>query len=247
MFSQLDLLFSTTPLSGPEQMALDEVLLGSVDKPLCRIYKWKGPCVTFGYFQKISEVRPLFPTHELIRRWTGGGIVEHGHDVTFSLIVPQKWGSMIDTKEKIRSEIFIDHRTLPPFLRPALFYETLHKAMASALQAHQITARLATGDDLVQGEACFVAPALHDLLVKERKILGGAQRRSAGSLLYQGSLLLSNQPTIVDNSFIQSIFHSLASNLASTVTIIEEQPSWLEQATEVAMSRYTSTDWLERR
>ena len=274
MFQQLDLLFSITSLAGPEQMALDEVLLRTIEKPTLRIYRWKGPCVTFGYFQKAAEVRKVFPQQVLVRRWTGGGMVQHGDDITFSLIVPA--------------------REPAGKMAPALFYEALHKAMASALQAHQILARLATCDDVAKGEACFEAPALHDLLLENKKILGGAQRRAAGSLLYQGSLQLTQIPGLtrrweyqwlgspgidcqqaarrvserartnqIEDSRRQesscaekmdglhelskAIFPSLASTLSPAVTLINEQPVWLEQAAGLAASCYGSTDWRARR
>ena len=89
MFQELELMLPERSHDGPMQMALDEVLLRSARKPLLRIYRWDGPCVSFGYFQKQEIVKQIHPILPSVRRWTGGGIVEHGEDHTFSLILPK--------------------------------------------------------------------------------------------------------------------------------------------------------------
>src|SRR5581483_7164211 len=85
-------------------MALDEVDLDEADgeKLILRFYEWEGgprPLdrphgVTFGYFQRYAEVedglkaRGLAVTFPVCRRSTGGGIVVHDADITFSLVFP---------------------------------------------------------------------------------------------------------------------------------------------------------------
>ncbi len=70
-------------------MAMDEVLLRAAGQPLLRVYGWSAPAVSFGYFGRFAEVRRLWPARELVRRWTGGGIVPHGEDFTYTLVVPR--------------------------------------------------------------------------------------------------------------------------------------------------------------
>ncbi|HLB34556.1 MAG TPA: hypothetical protein VJK54_10030 [Chthoniobacterales bacterium] len=249
MFSQIDLLFSSTPLEGPEQMALDEILLYQLQKPLLRVYQWKVPCITFGYFQKWTSVQQAFPKSSLIRRWTGGGCVEHESDLTFSLIVPvsEPTGTMA----------------------PSRFYQLLHEAIVEVLREHHVMARLTTHGEIKEGEACFNAPRLHDVLLGETKIAGGAQRRSGGSLLHQGSLNFgASQPRFPSSAaaavspasslqppasirpvdrIVKSIFSSLASQLSPEVSLIEEKKEWLEAAFNLGRNRYRSVEWQERR
>jgi lipoate-protein ligase A len=169
MFDSLDLILPDEVHDGPMQMALDEVLLGAVVRPTLRIYRWSSPCVTFGYFQSFTAVREAYPALALVRRWTGGGMVEHGKDLTFSLMLPKE--------------------TKAASMPPALFYRELHHRLASWLAGVVSSeVRLAGREDIQAGPACFSAPAGDDLLLSGQKILGGAQRRSAGALLYQGSL-----------------------------------------------------------
>jgi lipoate-protein ligase A len=210
-------------------MAVDEMLLHSVSSPTLRIYSWDAPCVSFGYFQKLREVRLTYPNGPLVRRWTGGGMVEHGKDLTFSLTIP--------IGDPIAS------------LSPAFFYKELHARMAGwlnrcatlALPAGSPNIRLAGDGDLIEGPSCFSAPAADDLLMEGRKILGGAQRRSGGALLYQGSL------QGMDHLGLLSHLTSLSQSLSDLVTIAEVAPALMMEAEQLAQVRYASSEWAERR
>lgn len=168
MFERIDLILPEAPFDGPMQMALDEALLREVSQPTLRIYRWKSPCATFGYFQRHAEVRVIHPELPITRRWTGGGIVEHGLDMTFSLCIPRNHPTAV--------------------LPPALFYRNLHSKLLPWIGRTVSGVRLASKEEISSGVSCFTAPAPDDLLDGGVKILGGAQRRSGGALLYQGSL-----------------------------------------------------------
>ena len=85
---------------GPAfNMALDEALLEAMprlQKPFLRFYGWTEPAATFGYFQKYADVERATLLRPLIRRPTGGGIVPHDVDWTYSLAFPQdhEWHSV---------------------------------------------------------------------------------------------------------------------------------------------------------
>src|SRR5258708_26441834 len=77
--------------SGPGQvafnMAMDEALLEAMPRlgqPILRFYSWSEPAASFGYFQKFREVERLTLLRPLVRRPTGGGIVPHMEDWTYS-------------------------------------------------------------------------------------------------------------------------------------------------------------------
>src|SRR5512139_3782603 len=72
-------------------MACDEALLERVSlegSPALRCYGWSVPAATFGYFQRHADVSGLTPLRPLIRRPTGGGVVPHDADWTYSVAVP---------------------------------------------------------------------------------------------------------------------------------------------------------------
>src|SRR6266850_3451581 len=70
-------------------MAVDEVLLRTAaqrGRALLRVYSWLKPAVSIGYFQKFpTELASKF---EIVRRPTGGGLVYHADDTTFTVVVP---------------------------------------------------------------------------------------------------------------------------------------------------------------
>ncbi|MBR5879894.1 MAG: hypothetical protein IKY91_10075, partial [Akkermansia sp.] len=73
------------PRSGYRNMAADE-LLSRRGEAWLRIYTWDRPAVSFGYFDTAKEAEGIFPgAVEYIRRWTGGGIVDHRIGYTYTV------------------------------------------------------------------------------------------------------------------------------------------------------------------
>ena len=171
MFSCIDVWDDRLERSPAGQMAVDEALLLGAKNPSLRLYRWAAPAATFGYAQKLADVRHRTGALPLVRRWTGGGIVFHGADLTLALAVPA--GFVLCQQ------------------RPAIIYQEIHHALLQAVRTFFQEARLAVADDCLVGPACFEAPALHDLISGGIKICGGALRRSKWGVLYQGSLHLS--------------------------------------------------------
>src|ERR1700738_487047 len=85
---KLRLIHQESPRSAAENMAVDETLFLTAPGPVLRSYRWIRPAVSFGYFPPWKDVALRFAGRDLVRRWTGGGIVEHGQDFTYSLVIP---------------------------------------------------------------------------------------------------------------------------------------------------------------
>jgi lipoate-protein ligase A len=153
-------------------MACDEALLGATPLPILRLYRWDKGAASFGYAQRFAEVQKSTGTLPLARRWTGGGIVYHGADLTIALAVP---AGKIPTQ-------------------PSLLYEKIHGAILAALRQTEPAARLAKREESIAGPACFTAPVAHDILSGGTKLLGGAIRRTRPGTLYQGSLQNASIP-----------------------------------------------------
>ncbi len=204
--------------SGPENMAIDERLLTGNTGAILRLYRWARPEVTFGYPQRWSDVEPLTRGRPATRRWTGGGLVEHGDDLTITLALPAT--------------------TTNAPLRPAESYHLIHAAIRDVLAPTYPAIRLATVDDAAAGLACFTSPACQDVLLDRRKIVGGAQRRTRLGLLYQGSLQGIEPPP----NFATDLAHALAVD----VTPVDRAHS--PSADALAASRYATSAWtLNRR
>lgn len=156
-------------------MALDEALLeaaSNVGQPVLRFYGWTTAAATFGYFQKLSMVEKATRLRPLVRRPTGGGIVPHDADWTYSFAVPpgHEWHSLaaIDS------------------------YRRIHEWIGDAFAKIKIQTSLApekktAGSADLPGE-CFIGHEKFDLLWHGKKIAGAAQRRNKLGLLIQGSV-----------------------------------------------------------
>ena len=161
---ELDVVEAGEPQSAAMNMAIDEALLLSVTRPTLRFYAWRRPALSFGYFGLFADVAEEAGARELVRRWTGGGIVLHGDDLTYSIILPGR--------------VTMPSRDL---------YSQIHRAIRAALPDGMNVA-LATGAAPKISEACFANAVESDVLVGERKIAGAAQRRTRAGLLHQGSI-----------------------------------------------------------
>jgi lipoate-protein ligase A len=165
------LLLNSGKCDAAFNMALDEALLENVsrlDKPVLRFYGWTEPAATFGYFQKFSEVEPATPLRPLIRRPTGGGIVPHAADWTYSAVFPPG------------HEWFL--------LKAEESYRRVHDWVRLAFLELKVETGLAPDCKKSLPGQCFAGHEKSDLLWHGKKIAGAAQRRNKLGLLIQGSV-----------------------------------------------------------
>jgi lipoyl(octanoyl) transferase len=157
------------PAAG--NMATDALLLERVadfGKPILRLYGWTEAAATFGYFQKYEEIAALTSLRPLIRRPTGGGLVPHDADWTYSLVFPpsHSWYE----------------------LKAVESYRRVHAWIQSAFLELSVKTELAPLPRQEVAGQCFVGAEQHDVLFQDKKIAGGAQRRNRHGLLIQGSI-----------------------------------------------------------
>ncbi len=149
-------------------MATDEVLLRTATqrgRALLRVYSWERPAVSIGYFQKFPAT--LSSRYEIVRRPTGGGLVYHGDDTTFTVVVPP------------------GHRLHK--LTTAEAYCVIHEAVAAALTQKSEILDLKFSPPRGAYE-CFQQPVAGDVVADGCKLAGGAQRRNRDGMLHQGSI-----------------------------------------------------------
>ena len=76
IFDELIWIDDLLPRSAALNMAIDEALLMQQSAAaIFHTYRWESRSVSFGYFLKWGPVREQYPDWDLVRRWTGGGIV----------------------------------------------------------------------------------------------------------------------------------------------------------------------------
>ena len=219
MLDQLHVFDDAAPKSAALNMAVDEALLESAAAPLLRFYRWRRPSISFGYFGRYAEVADESGHREIVRRWTGGGIVPHGDDLTYSVIIPV-------------SDPFFAHSSLE-------IYAKLHEAIRLALQANGVDASLAGSAAPKISEACFANAVRADVITNGQKIAGAAHRRTRGGLLHQGSIQRSDLPS----PFRDDLARILCDHFEKTTL----SPGVVERATTIAEAKYGTAGWMTRR
>src|SRR3954471_638197 len=81
MFDKLHVFDDLEARDAALNMGIDEALLERGTGPSLRFYRWERPALSFGYFGRYAEVANEAPQRDVVRRWTGGGIVPHGDDL----------------------------------------------------------------------------------------------------------------------------------------------------------------------
>jgi lipoyl(octanoyl) transferase len=219
MFEALHVYDDPAAQSAAVNMAVDEALLADARVPVLRFYRWRRPSLSFGYFGRYAEVAPEEGEREIVRRWTGGGIVPHGTDVTYSVIIPAAHSFF----ERSSPEI----------------YSALHEAIRRALEMNGVSATLAGNAAPKISENCFANAVRADIMSADRKIAGAAHRRTRNGLLHQGSIQQPGLPERFRNDLLQELCAGFERKTVS--------PAILERAVAISESKYAMEDWLKRR
>lgn len=210
--------------TGPESMAVDEWLHGN-NRLILRIYRWQGEWGSLGYFGSLAQARYTFPEiQQWVRRRTGGGIVDHRGDWTYSLVIPSAGN---------------DQR-----LGGAKIYQTIHQALAETLQAEGLNVRLCDGDLDAGLASCFDNPVAYDLVDNSgRKFAGAGQKRNKAGLLHQGSVALQAATRKLSRERAERLADALSGGKWSEASM--EIPADTIQA--LIDQRYGQVEWTERR
>lgn len=238
---------------GPSNMALDESLLESVaadpSMAIVRTYEWSTPTLSLGYFQKVAEVAAdhRWASLPLVRRPTGGGALWHDLEITYAVVIP----------------------SLHSFARPSrALYQSIHEAIATELRSLGIPAsRRGIGqfDPELEGQPrpflCFNDRDQEDVIFRNSKLVGSAQRRRDGAVLQHGSLLLgrssvtpelpglSDLATITgpNETWVGLLRKTLVGTLGWPVVESEVSPQERERAEGLRRTIYADPSWTLRR
>jgi lipoate-protein ligase A len=227
LFVTLDVYHDVARRSAAMNMAIDEALLESAAAPSIRFYRWESPALSFGYFGKYADVAEYAGQRALMRRWTGGGTVFHGDDLTYSIIIPAHEVAFSESSTSI--------------------YGAIHAALRNALVANGERAELAptasifdAGAAIIdRGYNCFANPVRADVMLNGRKVAGAAQRRTRRGLLQQGSI----QYVDLGNDLSERFAQALSANCRER----EINRETLHGARELVEHKYGADAWLRKR
>ena len=210
-------------------MALDEALLQAaprLGRPLLRFYSWTEPAASFGYFQKHAEVEQMTLLRPLVRRPTGGGLVPHDADWTYSLVFPpgDEWYSLaaIDS------------------------YRRVHEWIQAAFARLNLATELAPACSKALPGQCFQGHERFDVLWRGLKVAGAAQRRTRDGLLIQGSVQ-AQRLSQARADWQQAMCDVASTGQGAQWVTFEPDAPLAERAQELARQKYSQASYNRKR
>ncbi|MBM3284662.1 MAG: lipoate--protein ligase family protein [Candidatus Aminicenantes bacterium] len=181
-----ELLVEKRPLPGSLNMAVDEYLFrspGLAPQTCVRFYQWERPTASLGYSQVAEKAVDLDFCRQqgvdVVRRITGGKLVLHHREVTYSVTSS-------------------DVRVFSPTVAES--YRLISCALIRGLKEMGLEARLAGPPPSSYGKGnlpCFSYPARNEVEIAGRKIIGSAQKRVGPRFLQHGSILLESDAELL--------------------------------------------------
>jgi lipoate-protein ligase A len=218
--------------AAEENMATDKKLLETIsegDAPILRFYSWKGTCATYGYFNNPEEHLNLenVAKHglDLARRPTGGGIIFHTHDFTFSAIVPSSHPRF--STNTLENYAFINEAVidaLAPLAAPARLF---HRGLPEK--------------DSLSRQFCMAKPTQYDVMIDGKKVGGAAQRRTKNGFLHQGTISLAIPPLPFLRDVLKNNEVIIDAMLANSYCLLTDQQKNLQQVKKELQARLTES------
>lgn len=192
-------------------MAVDEALLDGYkegDLPILRLYGWE-PSLSAGRFSNIRMSVDVQRAEEikvpLVRRLSGGGILVHGGDLSYTLILPRDWFMCTGVKESY-------HYLCGFLLR---LYEKLghHARFVRDSQCNEI-----------KSDICLTGHEAYDIVINGEKMGGNAQRYTRNTLFQHGSIPMRLDEALFNPLFTGESGLERAATLERLGTFIEYEP-----------------------
>jgi lipoate-protein ligase A len=209
-----------------------------------RHYSWRRPAFTFGYSQPYAWARREAGDFgvELCRRATGGGLVDHRNDWTYSLVIPPQHELYRGPVEDV--------------------YRIVHATLGETLEAFGLPVALASPPANREGEidsergfrlpgVCFDIPERADLVAAatRKKVAGAALKRNRFGLLLQGSIDRSAAPTGFSWDALRPAFAQI---LATRLQVDgdcrpTDFPAGIPDPRAKMTAKFASPEWIQRR
>jgi lipoate-protein ligase A len=161
--------------SAKTNMSIDKALAMSFkkeDMPILRFYTWQEG-FTVGASQELkSYVQYLSIYNNASKRMTGGGVLFHGHDISYSLVLSSAMFEGLSVKQS--------YEKICTFLLQ--FYKDLGLNPTYAKETQGIS--------LSKSDLCQVGYEAYDIIINGLKIGGNAQKRTKNMIFQHGSIPL---------------------------------------------------------
>ncbi len=172
-----------------------------------RLYQWEPPAISLGMLEKTDGLdldRIRQDGIRVVRRPTGGRMVLHKGDLTYSVILP-----------KTQEEAFKD------------VYGRIANCIAHGLERIGITCHVERGKYEARRSRlmpCFVSTSQFEITCQGKKIVGSAQKIGRKSILQHGSIPIDRSYLEIVNYLVcdEGTRHLLRSKLETNTMSIEE-------------------------
>jgi len=208
-----------------------------------RHYNWKLPACSFGYGQNYNEVNTkIKPSRaQLCRRPTGGGLVEHRNDWTYSLILPPQHPL---TRKRALTTYRLLHKTLTDILinqgQPAVLAPCKKEKDRNNNHRNGIIKTVTH---------CFQNAEPDDVIDPQtnKKIAGAALKRNRYGMLIQGSI---DRSAIDINLDYDALKKSFIQGLCTILDANQRSVAWFhfpEQLRNSVHNYFATDDWNKKR
>lgn len=214
-------ILDTGAASARRNMEIDTQLLEGLDplsrSPILHVYDWLHPSVTYGHFIDPALYFVQNPCIEMAKRPTGGGVIFHTTDFAFSMLVPAAHEAyslnVMENYAFINRLVislmtqFMGNKAFSPFILLPHEPGTCNREL---------------------GHFCMAKPTRYDVMMGNRKVGGGAQRRTKAGFLHQGSISLAPpDEALLDKVLLpnSSVRKAMQDN---TFSLFPHQPSYIE-------------------
>lgn len=160
--------------SASMNMSIDKALVKSFElnnQPILRFYTWEKS-FTVGISQDTNTYSEKYQEYNnnCSKRMTGGGTLFHGHDLSYSLVLPSKLLEGFNVKQT--------YEKICSFL--LTFYKNLGLCATYAKDVEDVV--------LSKSDFCQIGFEAYDIIINGIKIGGNAQKRSKNVIFQHGSI-----------------------------------------------------------
>lgn len=186
-------------------MQIDKALLKSFEKndiPIFRLYEWT-PSFSIGASQKCEDFSLLLTKYknDFAKRITGGGVLFHGFDISYTLVMPSFKFESLSVKQS--------YEKICQFLLN--FYKNLGLSPNFAKDLHV---------SLSKSDFCQVGYEAYDIIINGKKIGGNAQKRVKNVIFQHGSIPIYDTFDKINEGFSLKDLHvSIDANRAKQMLI----------------------------
>ncbi len=157
----------------------------TLESPVVHFYSWRHKSITYGHFidpwSLLHQEKVSLHGFDVARRPTGGGLLFHYYDLSFSVIIPTYHPKL---SLNVMENYFLINSAILYSIQDSV--ESIHGITMYPEKREEACATLRS--------LCMASPTKYDLMFHGYKVGGAAERRTKRGLLHQGSIFLAAPP-----------------------------------------------------